>query len=119
MVYRKSLVQVRFRLRQDILRNLEREAKRHDRSTNDEIARRLERSLEEDQAARNTARVEEAVLEQMASFPEKQIGSALLALAALGGPVGRGASMAAIRTDEGRAAALGWLSREQQQKEGK
>jgi Arc-like DNA binding domain len=48
MVYRKSLVQVKFRLRQDILRKLEREAKRHDRSTNDEIARRLERSFDYD-----------------------------------------------------------------------
>jgi hypothetical protein len=45
MPYRKSLMQVKFRLRQDILRKLEREAKRHDRSTNDEIARRLEESF--------------------------------------------------------------------------
>src|ERR1700730_18459543 len=54
VAYRKSLVQVRFRLREDILRRLEREAKRHDPSTTDEIARRLEQSLEidnrEDQA---------------------------------------------------------------------
>jgi Arc-like DNA binding domain len=45
MAYRKSLIQVKFRLRQDILRKLEREAKRHDRSTNDEIGRRLEESF--------------------------------------------------------------------------
>jgi hypothetical protein len=48
MAYRKSLIQVKFRLRQDILRKLEREAKRQDRSTNDEIARRLERSFDYD-----------------------------------------------------------------------
>jgi hypothetical protein len=45
MSRRKSLVQVNFRLRQEILRKLEREAKRHDRSTNDEIMRRIEDSL--------------------------------------------------------------------------
>jgi hypothetical protein len=118
MVYRKSLVQVRFRLRQDILRNLEREAKRHDRSTNDEIARRLEQSLEEDQAARNRAGVEEALLGHVASIPKEQIGALLVGLAAGGGPVGRRASMAAIATEEGKAAALDWLSREEQQKEG-
>jgi hypothetical protein len=45
MVHRKSLIQVKFRIRQDVLHKLEREAKRHDRSTNDEIGRRLEESL--------------------------------------------------------------------------
>jgi hypothetical protein len=44
MVDRKSLIQVKFRLRQDILRKLERDAKRGDRSTNDEVGRRLEES---------------------------------------------------------------------------
>jgi len=43
--YRKSLVQVRFRLRQDLLRRLEGAAKRNDRSTNDEVERRLEDSF--------------------------------------------------------------------------
>jgi len=45
MPRRKSLVQVNFRVRQDILRKLEQEAKRHDRSTNDEVAWRLEESF--------------------------------------------------------------------------
>jgi hypothetical protein len=45
MPRRKSLVQVSFRLRKDALRKLDREAKQHDRSVNDEIARRLEDSL--------------------------------------------------------------------------
>jgi len=45
MPYRKSLIQISFRLRQDTLRKLEHEAKRHDRSTTDEIMRRLEDSL--------------------------------------------------------------------------
>jgi hypothetical protein len=45
MPYRKSVVQVNFRLRQDTLSKLEREAKRCDRSVNDEIMRRLEESL--------------------------------------------------------------------------
>jgi hypothetical protein len=45
MAHRKTLIQVKYRLRQDILRKLTSEAKRHDRSVNDEIARRLEDSF--------------------------------------------------------------------------
>jgi TraY domain len=45
MAYRKSLIQTKFRLRQDLLRKLEREAKRHDRSTTNEVAQRLEDSF--------------------------------------------------------------------------
>ena len=52
MAHRKSLIQVKFRFREDLLRRLEREAKRNDRSTNAEIAHRLEQSLQkEDEAA--------------------------------------------------------------------
>ena len=43
---RKSIVQVKFRLRKDILRQLERSAKASDRSVNAEIAHRLEQSFE-------------------------------------------------------------------------
>ncbi len=43
---RKSIIQVKFRLRRDVLRKLERAAKANDRSTNDEIGRRLEDSFE-------------------------------------------------------------------------
>ena len=43
---RKSIVQVKFRLRKDILRQLERSAKAFDRSVNAEIAHRLEQSFE-------------------------------------------------------------------------
>jgi hypothetical protein len=45
MAYRESLVQTRFRLRKDLLHKLEREAERHDRAVNDEVARRLEASF--------------------------------------------------------------------------
>ena len=45
MAHRKSLIQVKFHLRQDIFRKLERDAKRRDISTTDEIARRLEESF--------------------------------------------------------------------------
>jgi hypothetical protein len=52
MAHRKSLIQVKFRFRENLLRRLEREAKRNDRSTNAEIAHRLEQSLQkEDEAA--------------------------------------------------------------------
>jgi hypothetical protein len=43
---RKSIVQLKFRLRKDILRQLERSAKAYDRSVNAEIAHRLEQSFE-------------------------------------------------------------------------
>jgi Arc-like DNA binding domain len=46
MARQKPLVQVKFRLRQDILRKLAREAKRHGRSVNNEIGHRLEHSFD-------------------------------------------------------------------------
>jgi hypothetical protein len=45
---RKSIVQVKFRLRKDILRQLERSAKACDRSVNAEIAHRLEQSFQQE-----------------------------------------------------------------------
>ncbi len=45
MAGQETLIQVKFRLKPDVLRKLEREAKRHARSVNDEIGRRLEDSL--------------------------------------------------------------------------
>ena len=45
MAHRKSLIQVKLQLRQDILRKLERDAKRRNISTTDEIARRIEESF--------------------------------------------------------------------------
>jgi hypothetical protein len=113
MAHRKSLVQVKFRIRQDVLRKLEREAKRQDRSVNDEIGRRLEQSIEKDEADGRTAGVEDLLRHDLRSMPKEEIGGALIAIAGLGGPLGRRMSMAAIRTDEGKAAALEWLALEQ------
>ena len=45
MAHRKSLIQVKLQLRQDILRKLERDAKRRNISTTDEIARRIDESF--------------------------------------------------------------------------
>jgi hypothetical protein len=117
MAHRKSLIQVKFRFRQDLLRRMEREAKRHDRSTNDEIARRLERSLEKDEADDQARKIEEAFqANYLASVPPEKIGGELLGLAGIGGPLGRRLSMAAIITEQGKAAALHWLSMEQRAK---
>jgi hypothetical protein len=44
MAYRKTFIQVKFRIREGVLRGIERDAKRHDRSVNDEIGRCLEDS---------------------------------------------------------------------------
>jgi hypothetical protein len=61
MAHRKSLIQVKFRFREDLLRRLEREAKRNDRSTNAEIAHRLEQSIQgEDQKKLLASTVEQA-----------------------------------------------------------
>lgn len=48
MPYRQSLVQMRVRLRKNVLKELRTAAKQNDRSLNDEIMRRLEQSLMED-----------------------------------------------------------------------
>jgi hypothetical protein len=45
---RKTVVQVKFRLRKDVLKQLEKAAKAKDRSVNAEIADRLEESLMRD-----------------------------------------------------------------------
>jgi hypothetical protein len=44
---RKSVVQVKFRLRKDILKQVEKAAKAADRSVNEEIERRVEQSFDE------------------------------------------------------------------------
>jgi hypothetical protein len=49
MADRKSVVQVKFRIRKEILRQLERAAKAGDRSVNDEIGRRLEESIRQEE----------------------------------------------------------------------
>jgi hypothetical protein len=103
------------RVREELRRRLEREAKKQNHSLNAEIVHRLQRSLERDQGIE----VEEAIHGQLASMPKEQIGPALVALAGIGGPLGRLASMAAIATEEGRAAALERLAWMQPQKEGK
>jgi hypothetical protein len=45
MAGQETLIQVKFRIKPGVLRKLEREAKRHKQSVNDEIGRRLEDSL--------------------------------------------------------------------------
>jgi hypothetical protein len=112
VAYRKSLVQVRFRLRKEALRKLEQAAKRHDRSANDELTERLEESFRQDERAE----LERVALKELASESEQQGFSTLIMLAALGTPVARRMSMAAVRTKQGKAAALHWLSMEQRAK---
>jgi phage host-nuclease inhibitor protein Gam len=80
MAYRKSLVQVKFRLRQDILRKLEREAKRHDRSTNDEIARRLEESFRYGDWQEERQRLVTAMMDDLGSHPDPASTKAALAM---------------------------------------
>jgi hypothetical protein len=81
---------------------------------NDEIGRRLEQSIEKDEAGRQTAEVEDVLRHDLRSMPKEQIGGALIAIAGLGGPLARRMSMAAIRTEQGKAAALEWLAWEQE-----
>jgi hypothetical protein len=118
MAYRKSLIQVKFRFREDLLRRLEREAKRGDRSTNDEIARRLEQSLRDQDAAAERAGLVEAIRGQIESMTPQEVGGAIVALVALGGPQLWSPTMAALRTEQGRAAFLeSWLAQDEKQKQ--
>ena len=62
MADRKSVIQVKFRLRKDVLRRLEKSAQANDRSVNDEIGRRLEDSFrQEDQRALIEATVDQTL----------------------------------------------------------
>jgi hypothetical protein len=91
-------------LRKEALRKLERAGNRHDRSMNDELAERIDASFRLEET-------EQTLLDllspkQVASRPMEQTVGLLIALAALGGPEGRRASMAAIRTEQGSTEAL-------------
>jgi hypothetical protein len=110
MSHRKTFIQVKFRFRQDLLRRLEREAKRHDRSTNDEITRCVEECLELRDRREQTDGFEKAVVAQLPLMQPQQLVGALIALAAAGGQWGRQLSMAAMRSQEGQALALEWHS---------
>jgi hypothetical protein len=70
MAYRKSLVQVKSRLRQDILRKLERAAKRNDRSLNDELARRVADSFDYDDWREERLILITALRHQLEQTPE-------------------------------------------------
>jgi hypothetical protein len=64
MAYRKSLVQMRFRLRKELIGRLEREAKRNDRSLNDEVEQRLEESFHFKKERQRLAEEREELAEQ-------------------------------------------------------
>ena len=69
MAQRKSLIQVKFRFRKDLLARVEREAKRHDRSTNDEIARLVEEGLECGDWREDRERLIAAMITDLRSHP--------------------------------------------------
>jgi hypothetical protein len=94
------------RIPERLRRRLEKAAARIDRSMNAEIIHRLEQSFERDDAAK---RLEHALLARRMT-PE-EISAALPTLAAVGGPAGRYASLAAIQTEQGKAAATAALAR--------
>jgi hypothetical protein len=54
MADRKTVVQVKFRLRRELLKEIERSAKSADRSTNEEIEFRLEESFRKEDAIRQS-----------------------------------------------------------------
>jgi hypothetical protein len=73
MAHRKSLIQVKFRFREDLLRRLEREAKRNDRSTNAEIAHRLEQSLQKEDEAAHMSRIASMAAEKFSADVEEKL----------------------------------------------
>jgi TraY domain len=79
MVHRKSLIQVKFRLRQETLRKLEREAKRNDRSTNDEITLRLEESFRYGDWREQRERLVTAMMSDLRTNPDPAATKAVIA----------------------------------------
>src|SRR6516225_7307632 len=73
MAHRKSLIQVKFRFREDLLRRLEREAKRNDRSTNAEIAHRLEQSLQKEDEAAHMSRIASMAAETFSAAVDEKL----------------------------------------------
>jgi hypothetical protein len=69
-----------------------------------EVEYRLEQSIQREEAVQ----VERALLARDAT--NEEAGTQLVTLAALGSPAGRIASMAAIRTEQGKAAAIAALA---------
>jgi hypothetical protein len=111
-------IHLKLRFEERLRRRLEREAKKRETSMNSEIIRRLEWSLQRDDEEKQVAKTEEALMAltlQPDRMPKEQIGAALIGMAALGGARGRRASMAAIGTEEGGAAALEWIAREERE----
>ena len=110
-------IHLKLRFEERLRRRLEREAAKRDSSMNSEIIRRLEWSLQKEEADDQARKIEEAFqANYLASVPPEKIGGELLGLAGIGGPLGRRLSMAAIITEQGKAAALHWLSMEQRAK---
>src|SRR4026207_2514958 len=69
MADRKSLIQVKFRFRKDLLARVQREAKRHHRSTDDEIARLIEEGLECGDWREDRQRLIAAMITDLRSHP--------------------------------------------------
>jgi hypothetical protein len=70
MVSRKTIVQVKFRLRQELFKRLTLAAKDCDRSINDEIARRVEASFELDNTRETNERLMVAIAAGLRSHPD-------------------------------------------------
>jgi Arc-like DNA binding domain len=99
-----EIVALSLRIREEMRRRLEREAKKQERSLNAEIVNRLEQSIQAQDAADRDAGTEKAFLDH---YSEGMEPSQVLEILAYGlGPYGRLAAMAAVRTEQGRAAAL-------------
>jgi hypothetical protein len=69
MAHRKSLIQVKFQFRKDLLARIEREAKRHHRSTDDEIARLVEEGFECGDWREDRQRLMAAMITDLRSHP--------------------------------------------------
>jgi hypothetical protein len=88
------------------------EANKQERSLNAEIVHRLEQFLQAEDMAAQTASVERTLMSYLLKLTMEQL---LVGLAALGGPQGRKAAMAAIQTEQGWAAALNALGLHEQE----
>jgi hypothetical protein len=72
MARRKSPVQRRFRLQKELLGRLERDAKRHDHSLNDEVGRRLEDSFRYEAERQAMAEERQRITEEREKIVEER-----------------------------------------------
>jgi hypothetical protein len=103
MTSENPLIQVKFRIRQNVLRKLESEAERQDRSVNDEIGHRLEESFEYRRKIQRLTKEVQGLTDKLAAERERLAEERLQLMLSMGRDLAThpdpAHSLAAIRKD--------------------